>query len=166
MKCTLLIVVALCASVCSASTPSQIHLAQADVTGLSMFVSWLTPHTLHNDSVVRFGSSPNDLSQSGTWVDPGFQYTYQSQYMSSPYTSGWFYHFVMPGLKPSTKYYYQCGSPSAGMSDVLSFGSPPVVRDASVFFQLHTILLVVIEANLLVDHLRRSARPSRLYLAS
>ena len=54
------------------------------------------------------------------------------------------YHFVMSDLRADTVYYYQCGSPTAGVSAVIQFTSNPVIGpDRSVVLAVLGVLGLV-----------------------
>jgi len=89
--------------------PQLLHIAYAD--NGQMTVSWATKVATSN-SFVFFGPLPAaNASRAG-----GRQVNYFPG-------SVWIHHVILPDLLPSTLYYYKCGDPSAGFSDILNFTS-------------------------------------------
>ncbi|GLD93864.1 hypothetical protein PINS_up002469 [Pythium insidiosum] len=100
--------------------PTQVHIALYDESRTAqrgmrngMTISWATaaPTTT---SVVRFGVSATDISSTASSTAPSARYTF------CDYNSPWFHHVVIPGdqLQPDTTYFYQCGDPEGGWSEV------------------------------------------------
>lgn len=76
-----------------------------------MAVSWMTNGTTAT-STCNYGTSSSSLSSTATGIQTSYWVT-------------WHHHVVLPGLTPSTQFYYSCGDAAAGFSPVLSFWTAP-----------------------------------------
>ncbi|TMW56384.1 hypothetical protein Poli38472_006394 [Pythium oligandrum] len=102
--------------------PTQVHVSLYDKTwspaekNVGIAVSWATG-TPTQRSMVRFGRSATELPKMVEATSPCEQYEF------CDYTSPWFHHVVIPGdlLEPNTTYYYRCGDPTGGWSELLTF---------------------------------------------
>lgn len=99
---------------------SQVHIALAGIDGDSMTVSWSTPGDIRGVSSVRYGTSPGDLSITAFGT-------------ASSYLESYHHHVKLAELKPSTQYYYICGTYNddgsfSSLSEEKSFTSAPAME--------------------------------------
>ncbi|KAK1381258.1 Purple acid phosphatase [Heracleum sosnowskyi] len=116
--------------------PEQISVSLSS-TYDSVSISWITGDFQIGDnikplnpksvaSVVRYGRSSSFLKKRAKGNSLIYNQLYPFEGLRN-YTSGIIHHVKLTGLKPQTKYYYQCGDPKiAAMSKVLSFVTMPV----------------------------------------
>ncbi|KAJ4818859.1 Purple acid phosphatase [Rhynchospora pubera] len=115
--------------------PEQISVSLS-ATEDSVWISWITGDSQIGDdvkpldpnsvgSVVHFGRNKTALN----WKAVGYSLVYNQLFPFEGlknYTSGIIHHVRLTGLKPKTRYFYQCGDPSvASMSNVHSFKTMP-----------------------------------------
>ncbi|XP_050219642.1 purple acid phosphatase 15-like [Mercurialis annua] len=115
--------------------PEQISVSLS-ATYDSVWISWITGDYQIGDnikpldhksvaSVIRYGR----LRYRRTHEAAGYSLVYSQLYPFKGlknYTSGIIHHVRLTGLRPNTKYYYQCGDPSIGaMSDIYHFRTMP-----------------------------------------
>ncbi|KAJ0408015.1 hypothetical protein P43SY_000219 [Pythium insidiosum] len=109
--------------------PTQIHIALYDETWApqgggrnGMTISWATAVPT-KQSMVRFGVNATDLSRIVATAASSARYKF------CDYDSPWFHHVVIPRdqLQPDTTYFYQCGDPEGGWSEVLAFTTPVAI---------------------------------------
>ncbi|XP_020253717.1 purple acid phosphatase 15-like [Asparagus officinalis] len=115
--------------------PEQISVSLS-ATHDSVWISWITgdfqigkrikpldPKSVA--SIVRYGRRRHSLHHQAT----GYSFVYNQLYPFKGlqnYTSGIIHHVRLTGLNPGTKYVYQCGDPSFGMSHIHAFRTMPV----------------------------------------
>lgn len=108
--------------------PDQIHLALASPLNASVSISWVTHN--QSQSEVWFGLLEDDLS--GHVTGSSQQYTFDST-LYGHYISPYLHSASLPRLVPDQTYFYACGDAELGMSEVLSFTSPPEVGNPTAF---------------------------------
>jgi hypothetical protein len=102
---------------------SQIHIAQG-LDSKSMTISWLTNDNCF--SHVAYWKNNETLKN----VVYGSSSSYEFQYNSKNYRSGYIHHVLVNDLEPLTQYYYQCGDFMLQiMSNILTFKTLPRTGD-------------------------------------
>ncbi|XP_043806819.1 purple acid phosphatase 15-like isoform X3 [Manihot esculenta] len=116
--------------------PEQISVSLS-ATHDSVWISWITGQYQIGDnikplnprtvaSVVRYGRSRFVLTHQATGYSLVYNQLYPFEGLQN-YSSGIIHHVRLTGLKPQTKYYYQCGDPSiSARSNVYHFRTMPV----------------------------------------
>ena len=113
--------------------PKQIHLSVSHEED-KVIVFWITDKEPSKGSVVMFGNSKQGLNFTAT-SNTVKRYSYKGLRMQEGYTSGYINKVViadlMRGALPLT-YYYKCGDPVNGWSEVKTFRTRPTHPDATV----------------------------------
>ena len=116
-----------------AKQPEQIHLSVSHRRD-EVIVFWITEKSPAEGSVVMYGLSKWWLNNTAT-SNSVRRYSYNGVRMPGGYTSGYINKVVISGLKSDTypmTYYYKCGDPRNGWSEVKSFRTRPMHPDAPV----------------------------------
>eukprot|EP00043_Microstomoeca_roanoka_P030120 m.24780 g.24780 ORF g.24780 m.24780 type:complete len:455 (+) comp9741_c0_seq1:152-1516(+) len=135
----------------ASDAPQQVHIALGDFTGTAMAVSWITNDEA--DGYCYFGLSSDSLDTKVDQLAPGESYSYQNAY-GDQYTSGLIHHAKIDNLKPSTKYYYRCGTDSNGYSNTYSFTTPPAVGTPAYVFSVMGDLGQTVNSSATLDHIQ------------
>ncbi|GMP84521.1 hypothetical protein CsSME_00038019 [Camellia sinensis var. sinensis] len=93
------------------TSPQQVHISM--VGNDQMRISWITDDA-NTPATVSYGTSPGNYAFSAKGTSSSYRYVL--------YESGEIHDVVIGPLKPSTVYYYRCGSDS---NPELSFQTPP-----------------------------------------
>jgi len=105
----------------SASTgdsPTQIHIAQGDLDGAAIVVSWVTLKTTSGIVIVnRVGFNETTIFNQ---IEPASSYTYHYNKQVS-YTSPLIHFVNVTGLLPTVQYEYVCGDETGGFSNKKTF---------------------------------------------
>jgi len=114
--------------------PEQVHLSITDKND-EIVVWWMTDRQTET-STVRYGLNPDNLNLTAT-SNKIQQYKYRGIRMRGGYTSPYIHEVVVNGLRRDEyqiRYYYKCGDPSDGWSEVRSFLTRPEHPDVPVTF--------------------------------
>lgn len=102
----------------TSDAPSQIHIAQGDVEGNTIVVSWRTNTNQPGAVVIQAQGIPTRIVNATL---PPVQYVFDYYYQAGSYVSGFFHHVLVPDLELFVTYSYRCGSDGGGFSQEHEF---------------------------------------------